>query len=113
MQIIDDRIHFGSGAKNPLQSDNVQVYLKQVADKWKANPKQIIRIMGHTDYQGRRRANYILGLKRGSAVRKVLMSHGIPKKKIKVNSMGEIKPIGNNKTKQGRFLNRRVEIKIN
>lgn len=113
VQIIDDRIHFGSGAKNPLASTKVKNYLKSVVEKWKKNPKQTIRIMGHTDNRGRRKANYLLGLKRGTAIRKIIQGHGVPRKRIKVNSKGEMSPIGNNKTRQGRFLNRRVEVKVN
>jgi len=112
VEIIDNRIHFRAGAKNPLSSNVVKDYLAEMAKKWKKDPSQTFRIMGHTDYLGKRRHNYLLGLRRGQAVRVILMSYGVPKKKIKVNSSGEIKPIGNNKTKAGRFLNRRVEIRL-
>ncbi len=71
-----------------------------------------ITITGHTDSTGDSKFNYRLGLDRAFAIKKLLMSKGVNKEQIKINSKGESQPIGSNRTKEGEHKNRRVVIKI-
>ncbi len=83
--------------------------LLQVLDT--VNVKQIT-ITGHTDITGEATYNQQLGLKRAEKVSKYLISQGISKQLISVNSMGETQPIYTNTTSEGRQKNRRTVISI-
>jgi outer membrane protein OmpA-like peptidoglycan-associated protein len=85
-------------------SQKIQAYLTS------ANAKIIIT--GHTDYVGSVEYNYQLGLQRAERVKQILIKSGIAAERIEVVSMGEEKPIANNKSITGRARNRRVEINI-
>ena len=113
VRIIENRIHFLPGAKKFLSSKNVQQYLVGVANKWKQEPNKTITVFGHTDNRGSRKANYKLGLYRSKVIKKALIHYGVSANKIKVKSFGESKPMSSNRTKKGRFYNRRVEIEFN
>ena len=112
IEIIEGRIHFKAGAKKFLSSKNMQTYLISIAKRWKENPNQKITVMGHTDSKGNRKSNYKLGYRRGLAIKKALTRYGVAKNKVRVKSFGESNPISSNRTKKGRFYNRRVEIKF-
>jgi outer membrane protein OmpA-like peptidoglycan-associated protein len=94
--------------------ENVTPELDQLVAQLKANPNgAYIEIEGHTDNVGPKDVNYKLGLERAEAVKKYLYENqGIPLHKINVISYGEEKPVGDNKTKDGRAQNRRVVIKV-
>jgi len=67
-------------------------------------------VEGHTDSTGSDKVNAALSQKRADAVMNFLIENGFPKENIKAVGYGSSKPIGDNKTKQGRQENRRVEI---
>jgi outer membrane protein OmpA-like peptidoglycan-associated protein len=94
--------------------ENVNGELDQLVQQLKANPNgAYIEIEGHTDNVGPKEVNYKLGLDRAEAVKRYLYeNHQVPLHKINVISYGEEKPIGDNKTKDGRAQNRRVVIKV-
>ena len=112
VEIIKGRIHFKAGTKRFLSSRKVQKYLVGIVKSWESDPEQLITVIGHTDSKGSRKANYKLGLRRGIAIKKALIHYGVSKNKIKIKSYGEAKPISSNRTKKGRFYNRRVEINV-
>jgi outer membrane protein OmpA-like peptidoglycan-associated protein len=101
---------FGSAS----MPENVTPELDQLVAQLKANPNgAFIEIEGHTDNVGPKELNYKLGLERAEAVKRYLYeNHQVPLHKINVISYGEEKPIGDNKTKDGRAQNRRVVIKV-
>ena len=88
--------------------------LDQLVQQLKANPNgAFIEIEGHTDNVGNKDINYKLGLERAENVKRYLYeTHQVPLHKINVISYGEEKPVGDNKTKDGRAQNRRVVIKV-
>ena len=94
--------------------EDVTPELDQLVQKLKANPNgAFIEIEGHTDNVGNPDINYKLGLERAEAVKRYLYeNHQVPLHKINVISYGEDKPVGDNKTKDGRAQNRRVVIKV-
>jgi outer membrane protein OmpA-like peptidoglycan-associated protein len=94
--------------------ENVTPELDQLVQQLKANPNgAFIEIEGHTDNVGNPDINYKLGLERAEAVKRYLYeTHQVPLHKINVISYGEDKPVGDNKTKDGRAQNRRVVIKV-
>jgi outer membrane protein OmpA-like peptidoglycan-associated protein len=94
--------------------EDVTPELDQLVQKLKSNPNgAFIEIEGHTDNVGNPDINYKLGLERAEAVKRYLYeNHQVPLHKINVISYGEDKPVGDNKTKDGRAQNRRVVIKV-
>ena len=71
-----------------------------------------IEICGHTSGLGPVEYNKNLGLKRARAVKQYLAARGIAPARMTTKSMGETQPKYTNKTRPGRRLNRRVEIRL-
>lgn len=87
--------------------------LERLADYLRRPPgfKSLV-IEGHTDSIGSADYNNQLSLRRSTAVKKVLLSMGLPASKVRAVGWGEFKPIADNGNYQGRSLNRRVEFKV-
>lgn len=68
-----------------------------------------VRISGHTDNVGNKKANKVLSQKRADAVRDYLVSKGIDASRIEAVGYGGEKPIAPNDTGEGRQKNRRIE----
>jgi outer membrane protein OmpA-like peptidoglycan-associated protein len=86
--------------------------LNEAAATLKANPSVSIVIEGHTDSIGTDAYNKILSGKRANAVKRYLGSKGINAGRISTRGMGELNPVADNKTADGRRMNRRIEIKV-
>lgn len=71
-----------------------------------------IMVEGHTDSIGKDDYNQKLSEARAETVKKELEKNGIDGTKIKFVGYGKTRPIADNKTKEGRSQNRRVEIKV-
>jgi len=81
----------------------------------KKYPGYEISIEGHTDSRGSDKYNQALSERRAAAVKEYLLKHGMidtHKDNIATKGHGESKPIADNKTDNGRFENRRVEVLI-
>lgn len=86
--------------------------LSVVSEVLARNPNTLIKIVGHTDSVGSASSNETLSINRAMSVFNVLQSQGVSSKRIKAFGKGELEPIADNKTEQGRSLNRRVELFI-
>ncbi len=73
---------------------------------------EVIIVVGHTDSVGSDAYNNKLGQRRADAVRAYLISKGIEKNRVYTESKGERQPVADNKTKEGRAKNRRVELEV-
>jgi OOP family OmpA-OmpF porin len=71
-----------------------------------------ISIIGHTDSVGAESYNQQLSVKRATSVRDYLASKGVDTGLMSISGMGESAPVASNQTKEGRAMNRRVEVKI-
>ncbi len=70
-----------------------------------------IEIRGYTDNVGEKAYNNELGKRRAEAVRDYLFTeYHIPLYRLQMYSFGSANPIGDNATKEGRAMNRRVEV---
>lgn len=76
------------------------------------NPDMKIEVQGFTDNIGSEKGNQKLSLKRAIAVKNYLVARGISADRITTAGYGEAKPIADNKTAQGRAMNRRIEFKV-
>ncbi len=75
-------------------------------------PRTLVTITGHTDSRGAEEMNYELSLRRARAVAEQLTADGVSSARISTRGDGESRPVANNETREGRQLNRRVELVI-
>jgi outer membrane protein OmpA-like peptidoglycan-associated protein len=108
--IVLESVHFEFD-KSRLQPEAKEI-LKRNAEKLKANPNAEFVIEGHTCSIGASGYNQALGLRRAVAAKKFLMEQGIAADRMEVISFGEDKPSHDNKTREGRKLNRRADFVI-
>ncbi|MFN8058485.1 MAG: OmpA family protein [Vicinamibacterales bacterium] len=94
--------------------DDAKTELDKLIAEVTADPRNYyFEIEGHTDDRGDVKTNERIGLERAEAVKRYLYeAHRIPLHKMSVITYGESKPIGDNKTKDGRAQNRRVLVRI-
>jgi len=105
---ILEGVYFHTGSSKLLVEsfqtlDMVVLILKQ-------NPLLKIEIRGHTDTTGNSQSNLRLSQQRAEAVLNYLISKEVATNQVIANGYGEMQAIGDNKTKDGRQQNRRVEI---
>lgn len=74
--------------------------------------KTTVVVSGHTDSTGSDSYNQKLSADRANSVADFLVSKKVNQARLEVIGMGEKSPIADNKTKQGRSLNRRVELAL-
>lgn len=91
---------------------NDALILNAVADLLKAHPSVGLKVMGHTDSDASEAYNMKLSEKRANAAAAYLVEKGIKRERMKVEFYGESKPVANNSTKDGRLLNRRVNLDL-
>ncbi|WP_162845443.1 OmpA family protein [Labilibaculum antarcticum] len=76
------------------------------------HPKLKIEIAGHTDDTGSEEHNLSLSNNRAKEVCNFLISKGINANRLSFKGYGALHPIADNKTEEGRSLNRRTEFKV-
>ena len=86
--------------------------LDDLTDKVKGITLEVIIAVGHTDSVGSDAYNQKLSVRRAEAVKAYLVSKGIEKNRVYTEGKGEKQPVADNKTKEGRAKNRRVEIEV-
>ena len=86
--------------------------LDDLASKVKDINLEVIIAVGHTDSVGSDAYNQKLSVRRSEAVKAYLVSKGIEKNRVYTEGKGEKQPVADNKTKEGRAKNRRVEIEV-
>ncbi len=112
------RIVFTARALFEFDKTNVYVQterdsLRILSDLLKQYPNLSLTIYGHTDWVGSVKYNEGLGARRIQAVMDTLANYGIDRARMNAwtrTSYGECQPIANNSTRDGRALNRRVEV---
>ena len=86
--------------------------LDDLVSKMKGINLEVIIAVGHTDSVGSDAYNQKLSVKRSEAVKGYLVSKGIEKNRVYTEGKGEKQPVADNKTKEGKAKNRRVEIEV-
>ena len=89
-----------------------QASLRALASQLRGGSSRIT-IEGHTDSQGAAAANLALSKRRAEAVRRLLEDAGLPGSRLVATGKGQVEPVADNGTAEGRARNRRVEIIIN
>jgi OOP family OmpA-OmpF porin len=75
-------------------------------------PEVNVEIGGHTDSSGNDLDNLRLSENRANAVVEYLVAKGIDPGRLVPRGYGETRPIADNRTKEGRMKNRRIEFKV-
>ncbi len=84
--------------------------LKEIADVLQKHSEIKVKIIGHTDSDGSDNTNLDLSRKRAEAVKQFLIKeYAIDAARLDSEGKGEKEAIGDNKTKEGKAQNRRVE----
>ncbi len=86
--------------------------LDDLVGKVKGINLEVIIAVGHTDSVGNDAYNQKLSVRRAESVKAYLVTKGIEKNRIYTEGKGEKQPVADNKTKEGRAKNRRVEIEV-
>ena len=103
------RFETNSTALSP--TEELTAYASELVDVLNAEPELNLTLIGHTDDHSTDAHNDSLGLWRAQAVAAYIIHLGY-NREITTESQGEQNPIATNSTQEGRFLNRRVEVRI-
>ena len=105
---ISFNLHFGFD-KYQITDEMVPV-LDEAKTILAEYPKAEFVVAGHTDSTGPEAYNQGLSERRAASVKNWLVAHGIPASRLEAKGYGELDPKYDNGTREGRKLNRRVEI---
>ncbi|MDI3284138.1 OmpA family protein [Polyangium sp. 15x6] len=109
--VVKEPIAFDTG-KDSLKAtsgpalDFVTAFLQATPDL------TLLRIEGHSDSQGSSAMNLELSSRRALSLARALVSRGVDCRRLIPVGFGEVKPIADNRTEEGRKQNRRMEFVV-
>jgi OOP family OmpA-OmpF porin len=86
--------------------------LDDLSGKMRGVNLEVVIAIGHADSIGSDAYNQKLSVRRAESVKAYLVSKGIEANRIYTEGKGEKQPVADNKTREGRAKNRRVEIEV-
>jgi len=86
--------------------------LQKLAEYMLRNDSLTATIYGHTDSVGNPKSNKVLSQRRAESVKRFLSSLGVDPNRLEAVGMGDTEPRADNRTLEGRLINRRVEVKM-
>jgi len=89
-----------------------EAVLKEAAATLQKYPDLIVVVAGHTDSEGDAGYNRELSTRRANVVRDFLVAHGANAASLSAVGLGEMEPVADNSTADGRARNRRVELRV-
>jgi len=107
--LVLEGVKFKSGSTELTAESSV--VLDKVAASLVAWPEVRVEVGGHTDSSGGAEMNRALSQQRAEAVRQHLIDRGVAPSHVSAVGYGEDAPIADNGTREGRAVNRRVELK--
>ncbi|MEL7220263.1 MAG: OmpA family protein [Bacteroidota bacterium] len=110
---VDDNItiNFPHGSAQKVNDAKVDAYLDKLAERL-SQTTETVQITGHTDNTGSRDGNRKLSERRAKSIRDILIGKGVAANRLTVDWKGQDSPVSTNETEQGRYNNRRVELRI-
>ncbi len=94
-------------------NDDAKAALDEATAGLQDRKNYVIEIRGFTDSTGDAHYNLQLSQKRADAVvRYLTVEHKIPLYRVHVLGVGDVEPVADNKTREGREQNRRVELRL-
>lgn len=91
---------------------DAQVILDEAASILQRNADVMVSVEGHTDAVGTDAYNQKLSDRRATSVKSYLSGKGVSASRLTTRGLGESKPVSSNQTKDGRAMNRRVELLV-
>jgi len=108
INVTADHFDFDSAELKPA----MQAELDSVASRIKSSPgDETLHVIGHTDSTGPEAYNQGLSERRAAAAADYLIGLGVTSDRISTSGRGESEPVADNDTRDGRAMNRRVEIR--
>lgn len=108
INVTADHFDFDSAELKPA----MMAELDSVASKVSSSPgDEQLHVIGHTDSTGPEDYNQGLSERRAAAAAEYLMGQGVSSDRISTSGRGESEPVADNSTRDGRAMNRRVEIR--
>lgn len=101
---------FDKAELKPTGKEQIKAYREKAKTELSRADK--IKVSGHTDNVGTADYNMKLSQRRAAAVSDYLKSIGVDPGKLEVTGEGMGRPIADNRTKEGRAKNRRVEVEV-
>ena len=101
-------VFFKTGSNELLPESFVT--LDTLANQLISQPEVKLEVQGHTDNKGVPSRNKKLSAARAQTVVDYLIAKGVGKERLRPFGYGSEKPMGDNKTEDGRAVNRRVEL---
>jgi len=86
--------------------------LLRLAELLTKNPSFKVRVEGHTDNVGSKKANEKLGMARAQAVKSFLEKYGARPDQVSAATQGMTSPKYGNESKEGRWMNRRTMLHV-
>jgi outer membrane protein OmpA-like peptidoglycan-associated protein len=84
--------------------------LVKVQERLKSAPNLVVTLEGHTDWKGPQSYNEPLSGRRAEACREFLLKDpAIAPSRVRTRAFGELRPVADNASEEGRARNRRVE----
>ncbi|MBN1496162.1 MAG: OmpA family protein [Spirochaetes bacterium] len=108
--VVVENIHFEIDEAY-LKKESLNI-LDRMIEAMKKNPRIRLDVRGHTDITGTHAHNMKLSERRADAVTEYMIKNGISPERLVAVGFGPDRPIGDNKTAEGRSKNRRTEFYI-
>lgn len=86
--------------------------LLRLAELLQKHPEYRVSLVGHADHVGSDAYNEKLGRARAETVKQFLVKYGARDNQITIETRGKRQPKASNQTREGRWMNRRVEITV-
>jgi len=113
---VSEKVTFAADAffdvDKAILKPEAKAKLDDLVSKTKGINLEVIIAVGHTDSDGSDAYNQKLSVRRSDSVKEYLVSKGVEKNRVYTEGKGEKQPVADNKTKEGKAKNRRVEIEV-
>jgi len=109
-QFVLTDVNYQSGKHHIVSSSFV--YLNRITSLLKENSSLKIHLKGHSDSDGDDEDNFLLSQKRAKSVSDFIINKGVEAARITFEGYGESRSIASNQSKEGKRVNRRVELLI-
>ncbi len=108
--VLETTVHFDFG-QDTIRPDADSV-LRAVAARCQDLENYRLEITAHTDAVGTNAANFQLSQRRAAAVRDFLQQLGVQPDTFLLAVFGELKPVADNRSEEGRQRNRRATLRV-
>jgi outer membrane protein OmpA-like peptidoglycan-associated protein len=108
ISVTADHFDFDSAVLKPKMQEELDRVVSQVRA---SRGDETLMVVGHTDSTGPEAYNQGLSERRAESAANYLMEQGIPSDRISTMGAGESEPVTSNDTREGRAMNRRVEVR--